>query len=333
MLKIAVIGLGEVSRIHLSAIEENPRIKLVAVCDIDETKNTIKEVSFYTDYMEMLKKESLDCVHICLPHHLHYIVTKDCVESGVNVLLEKPLSRNLEEAKQLVSLEEKNKNVKIGVCFQNRLNDTFKTLYEVVQRGEYGQITGIKGLVTWYRPKSYYDVKPWRGKMEYAGGGVMINQSIHTLDLMQLLGGEIRSIRGSIDYLSNYGLDIEDTATAKIKFENGATGLFFATIVNSNNSSVELQVTFEKGNFTIKDSILTEMSNDKKVDLIEDAKLSGSKFYYGASHIKLINQFYSCIENNSDEYIHAKDAFISMKMIDLIRKSSQLKQEIPFNGI
>ena len=89
-------------------------------------------------------------------------------------------------------LEEEHPNVKICICFQNRYNETFEALQEIVESGKYGKVIGVKGLVTWFRPKDYYDVKPWRGMMAYAGGGVLINQSIHTLDLMHLLGGEIK---------------------------------------------------------------------------------------------------------------------------------------------
>jgi UDP-N-acetyl-2-amino-2-deoxyglucuronate dehydrogenase len=146
---------------------------------------------------------------------------------------------------------------------------------------------------------------------------------------MQLIGGEIETIRGSIDNLFDYGYDIEDTATANIKFENGATGLFFATITNASNSSVEFQVLLEKGKLTIKDSILTKENDEgKKVEVIEDTKLPGSKFYYGASHAKIINHFYGCIENDSDDYIHVKDAQVSMEMIEAIRKSSERRAEV-----
>jgi predicted dehydrogenase len=334
MLKVAVIGLGDISKIHIPAIQANPNVGLVAVCDIDETlKETVPDVNFYTDYHDMLEKETLDCVHNCLPHYLHYSATKACVEKGIHVFQEKPLGLHTEEGLKLVKLEEDNKDVKIGVCLQNRYNESFEKLQEIVNSGQYGKIIGIKGLVTWFRPKAYYDVKPWRGKMEYAGGGVMINQALHTLDLMQLIGGEIESIRGSIDQLLDYGIEVEDTATANIKFKNGATGLFYATNANSGNSSVELQVVFETAKFTIKDSILTRMNeNGKKEEIIEDKKLPGSKFYYGASHTKLINHFYSCIENNSHDYVHAKDALTSIQMIDVIRKSSDIKQEIKWRS-
>ncbi|MRH45130.1 gfo/Idh/MocA family oxidoreductase [Aquibacillus halophilus] len=332
MIKVAVVGLGDISNIHLPVIEANPNVELVAVCDSEESMrdNWIDTGTvFYADYHEMLAKESLDCVHVCLPHHLHYLATKACVEKGVHVFQEKPLDKDLENSIKLVQLEESNKDVKICMSFQNRFNETFVKLQELVESGKYGNVTGLKGLVTWYRPKSYYAEKPWRGKMEKAGGGVMINQSIHTLDLMQLIGGRIEKIRGSIDKLLDYDIEVEDTATANIQFANGARGLFFATITNASNSSVELQILLEKGKFTIKDSVLTAINHlGQKEQIIEDSKLSGSKFYYGASHSKLINHFYRCIENDTDDYIHVRDGLPAMQMIDAICNSSKIKQEI-----
>ena len=330
MLKAAVIGLGDISKIHLAAIQANPDVELTAVCDIDTAhKNLISNVRFYEDYEAMIAEEVLDCVHICLPHYLHYPVTKACVEKGMNVFLEKPIALNHIEGYSLVKLEEEHKSVKICVCLQNRYNKTFEVLNEMIECGNYGPILGVKGLVTWNRAKAYYDVKPWRGKMKYAGGGVMINQSIHTLDLMQLLGGEIDSIRGSIDQLLDYGIEVEDTASANIQFSNGATGLFFATISNERNSSVELQVTFKEEKFTIKDSVLTRVDEEgNKIEIARDDKVPGTKFYYGASHARLMQQFYQCIAADSDEYTHVKDALVSMKMIDAIRQSSEDKRRV-----
>ncbi|XQY93621.1 Gfo/Idh/MocA family protein [Metabacillus sp. HB246100] len=334
MLKVAVVGLGDISKIHIPAIQKKTNVELVAVCDIDESlAQTVPGVQFYTDYHVMLDHETLDCVHICLPHDLHLPATKACVEKGVHVLQEKPLALTTEEGLELVKLKKQNPNVKICICHQNRYNETFETLKKVVQSGAYGKIVGIKGLVTWFRPKSYYDVKPWRGRMKYAGGGVMINQSIHTLDLMQLLGGEIESIKGSITQLLDYGIEVEDTAVANITFKNGATGLFFATNSNAENSSVELQVTLEKGKFIIKDSVLTKVDEDgKKEDIIEDAKLPGTKFYYGASHLKIIDTFYTCIRNNTQDYVHIEDALTSIEIIDAIRQSSELNKSIVMEG-
>ena len=335
MLKIAVIGLGDVSSIHLAAINQHPNAELVAVCDIDITrKEIIPGVNFYSDYEDMLESEELDCVHICLPHFLHYPVTRACVEKGIHVFQEKPLALNTKEGLALARLEEEHKDVKINICFQNRFNETVEMLQSMIENGEYGSIQGIKGIVAWARPKSYYEVKPWRGKQKYAGGGVMINQSIHTLDLLQLLGGEIDSIRGSIEQLLDYGVEIEDTATARIQFKNGAKGFFFATNANVNNSSVELEVIFDNQKLTIKDSILYKEDEDgKKVEIMEDTKMPGSKFYYGASHLKLIDKFYKCIVENTQDYVHVKDALPSIQMIDAIVQSSELKKEIKMEGL
>ena len=330
MLKIGVIGLGDISKIHIPAIQSNPYVELAAVCDIDPVMaGTVDGPAFYTDYLEMLEKESLDCVHICLPHHLHYAATKACVEKEIHVFQEKPLALDAKEGKLLVELEARNPAVKIGISLQNRRNETVEKLLELQASGKYGKVMGIKGLVAWFRPKEYYDIKPWRGQMKYAGGGVMINQALHTMDLMQLFGGEIKKIKGSIDNLLDYGLEVEDTATARIEFASGSQGLLFATNANAENSSVELELLFEKSKFTIKDSILTEtLADGTQLKIEEDRKLPGTKFYYGASHVKLINEFYDCIRQDTDDYIHAKDAQASMEMIDAIRKSSNERKQI-----
>lgn len=334
MLKVGVVGLGDISQIHIHAIQKNPKAQLIAVCDEDMTlKNKVPYSNFYNDLNSMLDSETLDCVHICLPHHLHISATTTCVERGVHVLQEKPLAVNAKEGLELVTLQRQFPEIKIGICFQNRYNDTFQTLNRIVRSGQYGEVIGVKGLVTWFRPESYYAEKPWRGQMDYAGGGVLINQSIHTLDLMQLLCGNIASIKGTVSQLLDYDIEVEDTASAHIKFENNANGMFFATNANFGNSSVELQVIFENEKLTIKDNILTRMNKQGyKIQIKEDEKLDGDKSYYGPSHGKLINQFYDCIINDENDYIQPKDALASIAMIDAIQKSSKSNSAVYFTS-
>ena len=146
MLKVAVIGLGDISKIHIPIIQENPDVELTAVCDInEELKDTVPGVKFYSDYHVMLEEEELDCVHICLPHYLHLPATKACVEKGIHVFQEKPLALNTDEGLELVRLEEEHPNVKICICFQNRYNETFEALQEIVESGKYGKVIGVKG--------------------------------------------------------------------------------------------------------------------------------------------------------------------------------------------
>ena len=195
---------------------------------------------------------------------------------------------------------------------------------DIVASGQMGQVTGIRGFVPWYRDQSYYKSKPWRMRMSTAGGGVMINQSIHTMDLMQLIGGELESIRGTIGNLLDYeGLEVEDTVSARLQFKSGVKGLFFASIANSRNDSVDIEVTMDKGDLHLRDGCLFRQLDGELEKLAEDDRLPGTKFYFGASHGKIISQFYQCLEKDSQEYVHARDAVVSMQMIDAIRRSSE----------
>ncbi|MFW5684370.1 MAG: Gfo/Idh/MocA family protein [Spirochaetota bacterium] len=330
MLRTAIIGLGDVSAVHIPAMQASERGELIAVCDVDAgLEGSVPGARFYTDYEAMLETEALDCVHICLPHYLHVPVARACIEHGVHVLLEKPLALNTREALDLVALETERPAQKICVSLQNRRNESVEALLEIVRDRRYGSVQGVKGLVVWSRPSEYYRSRPWRATMKEAGGGTMINQSIHTLDLMQLVGGEIEAIRGSIDNLVHHDIEVEDTATSHIRFSSGARGLFFSTVSWVQNESVELQVVMEEATCTIRDSVLTCTTADgASARIAEDARLPGSKFYYGASHDKLINEFYRCIEDDTDDYIHAHDALTSIRMIDAIRESSAAGKEV-----
>lgn len=326
MKKAAVIGLGDISKIHISVLEANPDIVLCAVCDIDpELKETAPSgAAFYTDYHEMVMKEKPDCIHVCLPHDLHYPVTKELVEMGCSVFCEKPVALNKEEAEMFVRLEDAHPEIRIGICLQNRLNESVELLKEIIESGEYGQVVGTRGIVPWYRPAEYYSVKPWRGRWNTAGGGCMINQSVHTLDLLYYLGGNIRGLKASVSQLLDYGIEVEDTVTARLDYVNGAKGLFFATNANYKNEAVQIAIQLERGEFRIEENTLYQiLSEGGKKQLAEDRKFLGTRFYYGASHGKLIDSFYRVLEAGKGEYVRVKDAQMSIRLIDAILESGK----------
>lgn len=327
MKRAAVIGLGDISSIHLAAIAGNPEIELCAVCDIasEAEKRAPEGVPFFTDYKEMLREAAPDCVHVCLPHYLHYPVSKDCAEHGVNVFCEKPVALNTAQALEFAELEAEHPELHLGICLQNRLNESVEMLKDIIESGEYGKVRGTKGIVLWARPKQYYDSKPWRGKWETAGGGCMINQSVHTLDLLYFLGGPIKSLRASVSQLLDYGIEVEDTVAAQLVYENGAKGLFMATNANYKNESVQLSVQLEKAEFAIIENVLYRIREDgSREELCKDARLPGSKFYYGASHAKLIARFYQALEEGTDHYIHVRDAVMSVRLIDAVQEAGRL---------
>lgn len=326
MKKAAVIGLGDISPIHLAAIAGNPDIELCAVCDIDPEagQRAPEGVPFYTDYEEMLREAKPDCVHVCLPHYLHYPVSKYFAEHGVNVFCEKPVALNTAQAKEFAALETAHPEVHIGICLQNRLNESVEMLKSIIESGEYGRVLGTKGIVPWARPKQYYDCKPWRGKWETAGGGCMINQSVHTLDLLYFLGGPVKSLRASVSQLLDYGIEVEDTVAAQLTYADGGKGLFMATNANYKNESVQIGVQLEKADFAIIENVLYRVAQDgSREELCEDARLPGTKFYYGDSHAKLIGKFYKALEDGTDDYIHVRDAEMSIRLIDAVQEAGR----------
>jgi predicted dehydrogenase len=332
MIQSAVIGLGVIGKVHIEAIQSLKNAKLVAACDTaDARKSAVPQgVNFYTDYREMLEKEKPDVVHICLPHFLHYLAAKYCAEKGFNVFAEKPLALNAKEGEEYCKLE-KQYGVKICLCLQNRLNNTTEELLKLLRSGDYGKVTGIRGSVAWFRSKEYYEAGPWRGIMAQAGGGAMINQAIHTMDLMQYFAGSpLKSVKGTIGQMLDYGIEVEDTAAGRFVFENGAAGLFTASVANYTDESVEISVRCEKGEFLLRDRKLLQLKGEDQKLIASDSSAFAGKQVYGNSHVKLVGQFYQVLETGGGFYIHPEEGLPSLKMIDAIRESSRTGKPVYF---
>ena len=326
MMKAAIIGFGTISIVHIDAIASNPGMELVAICDIKEelAAKVPAGVKFYTDYKQMCEEVKPDVVHNLLPHYLHYPVTKELVEMGFNVFCEKPIALNSKEAEQFCQLEKDHPEVKIGVCQQNRINETTEALKKIIDSGEYGKIVGIRGFVPWRRDKTYYDAQPWRGKWKYAGGGSMINQSLHTLDLLYFLGGDIARLHAVVGQTNEYPeVEVEGDIIARLEFANGANGLFFATNNNWANESVQIRVAMEKGTFHIEDNTLWKIEADgSRTVVCKSPRLEGIKFYYGSSHTRLVARFYEAVRNNTDDYIHISEGAMIVRLMDSIFRSA-----------
>ena len=294
------------------------------MCDTKASKRALFDgLAFFTDVNRILYEVKPDAVHLCLPHYLHYPMAAAAAKAGVHVFCEKPLALDAAEAAKFAALEDEYPALRFGLCLQNRYNKRTEKLLEIIKSGRDGAVTGVKGIVAWNRPKEYYKASPWRALMKKAGGGVMINQSIHTLDIMQLFGGKMLTLRGNIGNLTDYGIEVEDTASARIVFANGAVGLYMASVANSKNDSVEIGVALENAEYTIVDNALYQVGeNGARTLICEDDRLPGTKFYYGASHVKAIDAYYKAMEEDTEEYIHAKEGINSMLMIDAIRMSN-----------
>ena len=332
MVRTVILGMGTISVVHLTALEAmEDKVEIVGLCDIDPKKLEAYEGRYatFTDVEEMLRETSPDVAHVCLPHDQHLPEIRRLVEAGVAIFTEKPITAHASETDELLELSLAKDTPPIGVSFQNRYNPTFLNALELVRSGEYGQLRFIRGRVPWFRPLSYYETASWRGKHEQAGGGVMINQAIHTLDQMLVLGGgQAEEVRGMCGQLLGYPIDVEDSVMARMRFANGAIGLFEATLSHIANESIELKIYLERAVLEIKSGVLTllELGDQRSVseasELCRDVPLGGAKSYYGSSHTIAIRSFHAALAEGHDEYIHIADASPSMYTIDAIQRSS-----------
>ncbi len=296
-MKVAVIGLGEISKLHISALKDCGQ-EIVSICDIEESrcdeaieKYGLTRTTKYISYQEMLKNEQLDCVHICTPHYLHAEMICAALKLGINVLCEKPLA--ISEA-QLLEIEKavKDSHAKLGVCHQNRYREAFLYLKEFF--GERA-ISSAAAMLVWNRDKEYYDSGEWRGTKEMEGGGVMINQAIHSLDVLQWFCGYPESV---IATTNNHSLkdviEVEDTAYGLFTLKNG--GNFIVTATNAAKYCFPIHTLFRCGENTV------EVSEDKifingEFFVKSDGRPYFGKEEWGVGHNNLIKDFYRCLNS------------------------------------
>ena len=332
MLKAAIIGLGNIAPLHIKAIMAMPDVLLVAGCDTNLQRRALltPSISFFTDYKEMMALKP-DVVHICLPHYLHYPVAKEIAREGSNIFAEKPLALNYNEGLEYAALEERYR-VKICICLQNRFNESTLTLQNILKSGEAGAVKGVRGLVAWRRPKSYYEEKPWRASLEKSGGGCMICQAVHTMDLMcYFAGSDLKTVKGSTTNLLDYDIEVEDTACAHVSFENGVTGFFSASLANYKDESAQVIVDCDKAEFAIRDQGLYRKDDQGEKLLAYDGRSSLGKAVYGSSHEKLIEIFYNAVKNNKTDYIHPSCALQVTRFIDAVVESNKTGKTVQFN--
>ncbi|MGL5950225.1 MAG: Gfo/Idh/MocA family protein [Cetobacterium sp.] len=323
--RVGIIGCGVISGVHIPLIKKTNN--LISVCDIDFeiAKKTGSEngCTYYRDYTEMLENEKLDTIHILTPHNIRYEIAELACEKGLHFIIEKPLAHTYEEAQKLIGLLERYPEIEATVVYQNRKNKSYVRLKDELKNCKSGEILGLEATVFWKRDLNYYESAPWRGKRKESGGGLLINQAIHTIDYIQDIGGEIKNISGQVFKLKNTNLDIEDTASIKFEFENGIEAFFSGTLCNFNNSSVTLKVYCQDGTYTIRNGELFLNKNDKEIILEKDEK-GEIKDYYGFSHEREINDFYKSLGKRDKLYMPLEESLKSLEIITNVYKKGGL---------
>ncbi len=302
MIHAAIIGCGTVAPVHAYALAQLQGVRLVACADIDPERagNMAREYGLHAyDSMEsLLENEQVDVVHLCTPHYLHVPMAQLAASRNKHVFTEKPPAI---DRTQWAALVEAARKVRVGVCFQNRYNGSVIKLKELLTCGDLGKVLGARAFVTWSRNKEYYTDSGWRGKQSTEGGGALINQAIHTLDLMVYLLGRPENVAATLSNRHLKGIiDVEDTVEAYMTF-HGAPGLFYATTAYSVNSPVFLEIDCENAVVRMEKESLHMLWRDGREERMEFGHgLPLSKDYWGAAHVPCIRDFYNALENGRD---------------------------------
>ena len=217
----------------------------MAVCDIDEARLAKAQrryagVTAYTDFEELIADERVDVISICLPSAMHADFAVRAMEAGKHVLVEKPLDITPERAQLIEDARVRTGRI-CGVVHQNRFNVDMYPIREAVESGRLGKLILGTFAVKWYRDQSYYDNGGWRGTWEMDGGGSLMNQSVHTVDLMQWLMGEVESVSSHMG-IYNHDIKTEDTTASLLKFKSGAVATFVSTTCAYPGISTEIML-------------------------------------------------------------------------------------------
>jgi predicted dehydrogenase len=251
-LNFGIVGCGDIAGFTAWVSRLVPKVRLSACCDVDVGRaqtfakwHRIPQV--YTDYAEMLEKADLDAVYLAVPHNLHYEMILSAVKAGKPGFVEKPVTRTFEEGEKLV---EEVKGQKVGVNYQYRYDSGCYTLARAVQTGVLGKVHSIRINIPWHREKNYFDGAPWHKTIDQAGGGTLITQGSHFLDIALWALGE--KPVSAIGFMKSIGFDVEvDTLTHGIIETSGETLInITSSMVAASEQAVTIEVYGEKG--TIK---------------------------------------------------------------------------------
>lgn len=305
MLNAAIIGCGSIAPLHAGAISANDKSVLFAAADIEvsraeEFRNQYGCLAF-GDYREMLKISEIDVVHICTPHYLHTGMILDCLAAGKHVLTEKPLCISENELREITNVACKYSK-KIGVCFQNRYRKTSEIIKEYLASGRGGDVKGAKAIVTWNREGEYYTSSPWKGRKSTEGGGFLINQAIHTIDLLCWFLGDVQSVEGSLSTRLIAGvIEVENSVEGIIRFAGGVNALLYATGCYCADSPVEIEIICEKAVLRQDNGLcIRENGAPERWFTDNEEAQPGGKAYWGNCHGALIDDFYDAVLTGRD---------------------------------
>jgi len=335
IINFAIIGCGVIAPSHAEGIVNTPSAKLVAVADVIEER--AREFAqkyncdWYVDYKEMLDRPDIDVVNICTPSGLHSEMAIEAMKRGKHVITEKPMAVTLEQAEVMIEASKKYQR-KLACIFQRRTQSVFRKIKEVTSQGAIGKLILGDAYMKYFRSQAYYDSGDWRGTWAMDGGGALMNQGIHCIDLMQWIMGEVGSVFAYTRTLARK-IEVEDTAVAVIEYKNGAIGVIEGTTSVVPGFDHRLEFHGVDGSILVDGENIVrwevpgvELQLDSYEDVGSVASDPRAVGYMG--HMILIRDMIDAIKNDRDPLITGEEGEKALKIILAIYESSKKRKEV-----
>lgn len=337
MIGVGIIGCGAISKMHIASYRDIPETEIRAVASKSEASARKKGeelgVPWYTGYNELLARDDIQLVSVCTPSGAHAEPCIAAAKAGKHVVVEKPLDVTLERIDAII--EECGRNgVKLNCIFNNRYRPGNIFFKKAIDQGRFGRLINANMSVRWYRTPEYYKLSSWHGKAALDGGGALMNQSIHYVDLLLWFAGEVESLHAYKDALLHSYIDVEDTAAAVVRFKNGAIGTVLATTSVYPGYPAVIQIAGERGSAAIADGLITEWNFADEDPLDAEAQLfrtgavdndraSDPMAFDYHDHKTQIESAVASVLNNTKPDIDGEEARKSVKFILDIYKSAE----------
>ncbi|MFP4382019.1 MAG: Gfo/Idh/MocA family protein [Candidatus Sumerlaeia bacterium] len=342
-VKLGIVGVGGMGSNHANRIMRGdvPNLELAAVCDIDpeRLKGWPEEVETFDDSKTLIRSGKVDAILVATPHYGHTTIGIDGLKNGLHVLVEKPISVHVADAQKLIDAYKETKNQIFCAMFNQRTDPRYQKVKALIEKGELGEIMRVNWIITnWYRPEAYYASGGWRATWEGEGGGVLLNQCPHNLDLFQWMLGMMPSKMQAKCHLGKYhNIEVEDEVTAYMEFPNGATGVFITSTGEAPGSN-RLEIMGDRGKIIVENGIHFTRTVDK---VSEFTKTTKQKFgspetwnieipihNHGEQHNGILKNFVGAILNDDELLAPAEEGIKAVELANAMLFSSFKGKEI-----
>ena len=340
-LGFGILGWGNIASHHAKSVLELEDCKLLAGVSSDEKKLQTMQKEFgmkgYQSFEEMLKHPGINVVCICTPSGYHLDHALQAAESGKHVIIEKPLEITVSRAEQIINTCKENR-VKLSCIFQNRFSDDYQEMVKAVREGLLGKLVLGNAYIKWFRDQAYYDGSNWRGTLQGDGGAALINQGIHTIDLLQHVMGPVSSVFGTTRTM-NHHIEGEDLGVAILEFENGALGTIEGSTSIYQGFPEKLEIHGTEGNIVLEGGKIVTWRTSKGLTKTTDQTENpggGSSDPMGIGyelHKKQIRDVADAIRQDRRPLIDGEEGLKSLKVVEGIYRSALAGEKIKLADI